>query len=126
MKKILFCLSLGFIGLVNLLPLTVLAENGAVDLPSSNIQIQFQNPLKSPDLDSLIRDVVNIITYILVPLMALFIMYVGFQYVTAQGNKGKLMNTHENLKWVLIGSAIILGTGTILAVIQNTITAIKN
>lgn len=111
------------------LPAVALADivqPGGTPLPSTNIQIQFQNPLKSPDLDSLIRDVIAIITYILVPLMALAFMYVGFQYIKAQGKSNDINTAHKNLQYVLIGSAVILGAGTILAVIQNTVTAIKN
>ena len=122
LKFFLVSLSLGLV--LALGPMVALAQTGTQ--PATNkIEISFQNPLKSPDLDSLISDIVAIIIYIAVPVMGLYIMYVGFLYVKAQGNSSEITKANENLKWVLIGSAVILGAGTILTLIQGTINAIK-
>jgi hypothetical protein len=122
LKFFLFSLSLGLV--LALGPISALAQTGTQPA-TNNIQISFQNPLKSPDLDSLISDIVAIIIYIAVPVMGLYIMYVGFLYVKAQGQPNAIKEANENLKGVLIGSAVILGAGTILTIIQGTINAIK-
>ena len=42
----------------------------------------------------------------------------------AQGNEKEITAAHENLKWALIGTGILLGAAGISTVVQNTVTAL--
>lgn len=72
-------------------------------------------------LSALFQDIAEIGAVVL----AFYIVYTGFLFVSAQGNEQALQKAKESLKWVLIGGAIILGAWTLsLAVLEtiNTIT----
>ncbi len=84
----------------------------------------FQNPLRK-GLDS-IPEIVsalvkNIVIPIAVPFLALAIIYTGFLFIQARGNKDKLEKAKESLKWTLIGGAIILAAYVIATALQGTI-----
>jgi hypothetical protein len=84
----------------------------------------FQNPLRK-GLDS-IPEIVsalvkNIVIPIAVPFLALAIIYTGFLFIQARGNKDKLEKAKEALKWTLIGGAIILAAYVIATALQGTI-----
>lgn len=83
-----------------------------------------RNPLRS-GLDS-IPEIVsalvkNIVIPIAIPFLALSIIYTGFLFIQARGNKDKLEKAKEALKWTLIGGAIILASYVIATALQGTI-----
>lgn len=83
-----------------------------------------RNPLRK-GLDS-IPDIVaalvkNIVIPIAIPFLALSIIYTGFLFIQARGNKEKLVKAKEALKWTLIGGAIILASYVIATALQGTI-----
>jgi hypothetical protein len=47
-------------------------------------------------------------------------VYVGFQFVAAQGNEEKLRTARNALIWTIIGGAVLLGAEVIMRVIQAT------
>ncbi len=53
--------------------------------------------------------------------LAFYIVYTGYLFVTAQGNEQGLQKAKESLKWVLIGGAIILGAWVLSEAILQTI-----
>ena len=59
-----------------------------------------------------------------VPVLAVFIVLVGFQFVTARGNPAAIEKARNNLLWTIIGSAIVLGCVVISRLLQGTINQI--
>lgn len=54
------------------------------------------------------------------PVAVVFLVYVGFKFVAAQGNAEKIKEARRNLLNTIIGIAIFLGAWTIATVIANT------
>lgn len=53
------------------------------------------------------------------------LVYIGFNYVMAQGNPGALGKVHDQLLWTIIGALILLGSKAIAIGIQATVQAIS-
>jgi hypothetical protein len=89
-------------------------------------EIVLQPPFKSTSIVELIRTIIN---EILLPIggvvAVLMVMYAGFQYVTAQGNPGKIKDASNALRWAVIGAAILLGAWVIANAIKATIDQLK-
>lgn len=58
------------------------------------------------------------------PVVALFLLIAGYQFVSAGGNSEQLGKAKENFKWVIIGAVLILGAWVIATMIGNTVTQI--
>ncbi len=96
----------------------LLAQNqSAVNVGKLNIK----NPIKPNDLSQLITAILKIVVQIGTPILVLAIIYVGFKFVMARGNPGKLDEAKQAFVWTLIGAAIVLGAFVISTIIQTTI-----
>ena len=91
---------------------------------STPFNIKITNPLGVSTLDQLLDLVLNLVITIGVPIVTLAIMWSGFTFIKAQGNPGQLTAARENIKNVLIGTAIVLGVFSIVAIIRSTIRAL--
>jgi hypothetical protein len=98
---------------------------GAKQAPSNIFTLQ--NPLNKNinSVGGLIQAVLEIITYLFIIFAVLMFIYVGFQYVTnaAQGNAKKIEELHHQLKWLVVGVAVVIGARVIIQVVINTIAA---
>ena len=81
----------------------------------------FTNPISTTTLDGFLLKVLNVIVVLGVIVVTLFIIYAGFQYVTARGDEKKISEAHGTLTGVVIGAAIILGAKVIASAIQATV-----
>ena len=71
------------------------------------------NPIKSNTILDFINHLLGIIFKIGIPIVSLFIIWAGFQYIAARGNEKKITVAHANLKYVLIGTALFFGAYTL-------------
>ena len=87
------------------------------------------NPLKSSDgksIDSvagLILNFMTIVSYLAVILGVLMLMWVGLQFVLAQGKPEEIKKRRVELLWVVIGIGVILGARIIVSAVINTLQA---
>jgi len=88
--------------------------------------VTIQNPLKYTSIDAIVKALIDVIEYIGAIACALWIIWAGFLYVKAQGKPEALTDANKTLLHAIIGTAIILGAGAILTIIQSTITSIKS
>lgn len=103
---------------------------GSGNPPPSSVtgpSISLLNPLGAGTsipklLDDLLQFVITIGTIVVV----LMVIYIGFLFVAAQGNKDKLQKTREMLLWTLVGALVLLGAKAIALGIQATVAAISN
>lgn len=65
--------------------------------------------------------VLDILIMVGVPFITVMIIWTGFQFVQAQGNKDKLKTAKQTLLAVIIGSALLIGAGTIANGIAKTV-----
>ncbi len=72
-------------------------------------------PLKEDvkDVGTLLKMIIEAMLDIAIPIIVLAIVYVGFLFIKAQGNDGELTKAKEALTWVLIGTAVIIGSNAL-------------
>lgn len=76
-----------------------------------------KNPVVYPDIARFIEGALRALLTIALPIVAFFIVYSGFLFVKARGNPGELGKAKENFKWVILGSALILGAWVLATMI---------
>jgi hypothetical protein len=82
------------------------------------------NPLGGVGVNSVsdgFEKVLDILIMVGVPFITVMIIWTGFQFVQAQGNKDKLKTAKQTLLAVIIGSALLIGAGTIANGIAKTV-----
>ena len=79
------------------------------------------NPLGYSDLTTFLQKLLQLVAQIGFPVIVLFMVYVGFQYVTASGNPEKLKKLHSYLLWTVVGALIVLGAEALSLAIQATV-----
>jgi hypothetical protein len=96
------------------------AKGGGTDDPG----VRLENPLKCADCDNLsglllavAEEAGKIGFYIVV----FFIIWSGFLFVSAQGNKTKLETAKKTFLYTIIGAAILLGAVVLANVIKGTV-----
>jgi hypothetical protein len=82
------------------------------------------NPLKANTVSELLVNILDLITQIGVVVVTMGIIYAGFLYATARGNKDKVSKAHEAFYWTIVGSAIVLGAFAITKVVSDTAQAV--
>jgi hypothetical protein len=85
------------------------------------------NPLGNniQDIPSLVEAILDIALTVGVPIIALAIIYAGFKFISAQGNKDKLEEAKKTILYVFIGAAILLAAYAIATAIVSTIASIR-
>jgi hypothetical protein len=99
-------------------------SGGTPDISSSGCGGALCNPLKAPDLTSLISDLLGYVVKLGAVLLTLMLIYVGFLFVLAQGNDEKLKTARSALIWTVVGGLILLGAQAIASAIAATVGAI--
>ena len=104
------------------LPLVSLAVDTQSNcLPGSGC---LENPLQVSSFCDLLKVVLSALIIIGLPVAVVFLVLVGFKFIIAQGDTGKLEKARENLLHTVIGIAIFLGAWTIAEVIKSTLQAL--
>ncbi len=93
---------------------------------SENITLDFElnNPLAGSGVNTIndfVKRLLDIVLTIGVPVVAVFIILAGFQFVTARGNSAKIEKAKENLLAVMIGSAVLLGAWVLANALGETV-----
>ena len=82
-------------------------------------QTTIQNPIAASDFGKLVEALAKAITAIGIPLIAIFLVWSGFLFVTARGNEQQLQKAKSTLLWAVIGGAIIIGAWALSIAIVN-------
>ena len=106
-----------------ILPVVVFGQ-GQTPPPGGSTPPQLENPIEADNLTTFLRDVLEAIVTLLIPIVVVFIVIAGFRFVMAQGNEEKLKKAKKNLLYVLIGTAIVIGANIILLIIDSTVTSL--
>ncbi|MHB1163176.1 MAG: hypothetical protein ACYCZZ_01445 [Minisyncoccota bacterium] len=100
--------------------------------PGSSIELI--NPLKGVDCSSgngnclmaFLNSILQFVIQIGVVVVILMLVYVGFLFVTARGEPGKITTARTALLWTVIGALILLGAQAIASGIQATVQALSS
>ncbi len=102
-------------------------DSPAVSAPThttSDEVTTLKNPLKGVNsVSDLIFTFMKIISYIAVIFGVLMLMWVGLQFVLAQGKPEEIKKRSNQLLWVIVGIGIILGARILVSVVINTLEA---
>lgn len=83
------------------------------------------NPLgANTTLMSLLQRILDFVIQIGAIIVVLMLVYVGYKFVVAQGEPGKLSEAREMLLWTVIGALILLGAKVIATGIEATVNAL--
>ena len=82
-----------------------------------------QNPLSSKfnSVGGLVQGFLEIFSYIVALFAVLMLIWVGLQFVLAQGNPGKMQELKDWLLWIVVGVAIVIGARIIVSIVLNTL-----
>ncbi len=84
-----------------------------------------ENPLNADSLEDLLLALVQGVVRIGAIALLVFLVYVGFQFVAAQGNEEKLRDARTALIWTIVGGVILLGAEMIVGIIRETADALS-
>lgn len=105
--------SVGFFASASaLLPLAVFAQG-------------LQNPIRFGTLDDFLLAIVGVVVQYGAILIVLFLVYAGFQFVTAQGSTEKIESARKMLVWVVIGAFVLLGVYVIREAVCGTLNQLR-
>lgn len=96
--------------LLTFFPVTALAVTG------------LQNPLRNiNNFEQFVSVLLEAVIKIGLPIAAIFIVYSGLLFVTAQGSEDKIKKAKDVFFYTVVGIAIFLGSWTLAKVIQSTV-----
>lgn len=92
---------------------------------SSKTTAGLANPLANIDtFPAFIKNILNIVLTIGIPIVTFFIILSGFQFVAARGNPEELTKAKKSFMYTVIGAAVLLGAWVIASAISGTIDAL--
>ncbi len=95
--------------------------------PGGNTGTKLINPLgEGTSINSFLLSILNIITNTIGPVIVILMMvFVGFKFVTARGEPGKITEARQMLLWTVVGALILLGAKVIAIGIKATVQALS-
>src|SRR5680860_1059966 len=123
MKKTIIILSILTIGIFIVAP--VFAE--IIPIPpdstppdSQSTGLNITNPLgETSDINALVKNIINFLIILAIPITAILIVYAGFLYITSAGNDEKVKTAQKALIWAIIGFAIVLVASSVPTIIEE-------
>lgn len=87
------------------------------------ISEKVKNPLgsKFENLNSFVKTLLEGLIKILIPVIALAIIYAGLLFVTARGNTEKITTAKNALLYGVIGAGLVLGAWALAQLISDTV-----
>jgi hypothetical protein len=108
-------------------PNTIPVQSVPNTVGNSGTGVTLMNPLGSgTTLNSFLLSILSIVTDVIGPIIViLMLVYVGFKFVTAQGEPGKITEARQMLMWTVVGALILLGAKAIAIGIKATVEALS-
>ncbi len=92
----------------------------------SGQNVTLVNPLGAgTSLPILLTDILQFFVKIGAVVVVFMLVYIGFLFVTAQGEPGKITKAREALMWTIVGALILLGAEAIAQGISATVQALS-
>ena len=77
------------------------------------------NPIQAKTFGELVQAIAKAITAIGIPLVAIFLVWSGYLFVTARGNEEQLKRAKTTFFWAVVGGAVVIGAWAIAIAIVN-------
>lgn len=98
-----------------------LALTLAALLPMSALAAQLYNPIGTTSVSAFLANLLGLIALIAFPILVLFLVYVGFLFVSSQGNPEKIKEARNYFFWAVVGGLLVLGAEALSLAIQATV-----
>ena len=95
--------------------------NGVAPANTAANNAILENPLQAPDLATLLVEILGYVTKIGTLFLIVMLMFVGFQFVAAQGDAENIKKARNSLLYTAIGGLLLLGAEAIAIVISTTV-----
>ena len=122
MKKTIIILSILSICVFMVTPALAddLEDPDPISPDSQSTSLNISNPLGgTSDITTLVKNIINFLIILAVPITAILIVYAGFLYITSAGNDEKVKTAQKALIWAIIGFAIILVASSVPTIIEK-------
>jgi len=86
---------------------------------SNSFNYNLQSLITASSFESLLVTILNTMLIFAIPMIVIFIIYAGFNYVMAQGNPAKIATATRQLTYALIGAVLILGAVALSQVVRE-------
>lgn len=83
------------------------------------------NPLGFNTLYDFLIAVLNVVIAIAFPAIVLFLVWIGFKFVTAQGNADELKKVRGYFLWAIVGALLVLGARVLAEAIRATVEQLR-
>ena len=87
--------------------------------PTPSGILSISNPIQAKTFGELVQAIAKAITAIGIPLVAIFLVWSGFLFVTARGNEEQLKRAKTTFFWAVVGGAVVIGAWAIAIAIVN-------
>lgn len=95
--------------------------------PPKGPTITLINPLgPGTDLPTLVSKILAFVVRIGAIIVTFMLIFVGYKFVVARGEPGKISEARQNLMWTIVGALILLGAQAIAIAIEQTVRAISS
>jgi hypothetical protein len=97
-------------------------RNNPTDQGGGQGYTELQNPLGNVrSINDFISAIIDIVLLVAYPVLVLAFIWIGFQFVMAQGKADKLTKVKTNLWYTLLGALVIIGAKAISLALNGTI-----
>lgn len=83
------------------------------------------NPLGYASLTEFLRRLLQLVAEIGFPVIVLFIVFIGFRFITSSGKPDELKKVRELFFWAIVGALIVLGAEALSLAIQATVNQLQ-
>ncbi len=87
---------------------------------AQDIKITSPTPGLGTDAWDFIKIIIQILTYFVVPAIAVLIIWAGFNMATAGGDPTKIKNSRNALLSAVIGAIVLFGAQMVVDLVKNT------
>lgn len=93
----------------------------ALTTPLVVLSASLENPLTTNDLSTFLSNILKLVAQIAFPIVVLFLVYVGFLFISSQGNPEKIKEARNYFFWALVGALLVLGAYALSLAIKATV-----
>ena len=100
---------------------------GVNNVPRSGTNITLINPLGpgTTNIEQFLNDILAFVIRIGTVVVILMLVYVGYLFVVARGEPGKITEARAALLWTVVGALVLLGAQVIAIGIEATVQALS-
>lgn len=105
------------------IPLVTPAVNQTNNTPQPTAVSTLKNPLKVNSIGDLVKSVLQVFSYIAVLFGVVMLIVVGFKYILSQGKPEEMKKASNELLYIVIGLAIVIGARVAVDIVINTMSS---